>query len=405
MKYIVIIGDGMADYKLPELNNKTPLEVAYTPNLDFMTQNGEIGTAIMVPEEMPPGSDVGILSVLGYDPKLYPMGRGALEAAGLGIKLNSTDVAYRCNLVTLEGEILTDYCAGHITSEEAEELIIALNKELSTDSIVFYPGVSYRHLMVHTGGSEKLQCTRPHDIIGEKYAQYLPVGEGQEIIRELMEKSSDVLSAHPVNQKRISQGKLPANNIWLWGQGKSPSMPTYEEKYGITGAVISAVDLLRGIGHYVGLDIIKVPGATGYLDTNYTGKALCALEALTDHDFVLIHVEAPDETSHAGDIEGKIEAIEALDSKVIGTILSEIENFREYRILALPDHLTPIPLRKHTHGQVPFVAYGTGIHPNGFTEYSEAVAAESSLHFEKGFQLMKWFIERQDTTDLIDGRG
>jgi len=405
MKYIVIIGDGMADYKLPELNNKTPLEVAYTPNMAFMAQNGAIGTAIMVPEEMPPGSDVGILSVLGYDPTLYPMGRGALEAAGLGIKLNSTDVAYRCNLVTLEGEILTDYCAGHISSEEAEELIIALNTELSTDTIVFYPGVSYRHLMMHTGGSEELQCTRPHDIIGEKYAQYLPVGEGQKIIRELMEKSRDVLSAHPVNQKRISQGKLPANSIWLWGQGKSPSMPTYEEKYGITGAVISAVDLLRGIGHYMGLDIIKVPGATGYLDTNYTGKALYALEALTNHDFVLIHIEAPDETSHAGDIEGKIEAIEALDSKVIGTILSEIEIFpnsslrskplsEANRILTLPDHLTPIPLRKHIHGQVPFVAYGTGIYPNGFTEYSEAVAAESSLHFEKGFQLMEWFIKR-----------
>jgi 2,3-bisphosphoglycerate-independent phosphoglycerate mutase len=210
-----------------------------------------------------------------------------------------------------------------------------------------------------------------------------------------MEKSRDVLSTHPVNQKRILQGKLPANSIWLWGQGKSPSMPTYKEKYGITGAVISAVDLLRGIGYYAGLDIIKVPGATGYLDTNYKGKALYALDALKDHDFVLIHVEAPDETSHAGDIDGKIEAIEALDSKVIGTILNEIEippKGRKYRILTLPDHLTPIPLRKHTHGQVPFVAYGTGIHPNGFTEYSEAVAAKSSLHFEKGFQLMEWFL-------------
>ncbi|MFQ6041750.1 MAG: cofactor-independent phosphoglycerate mutase, partial [Candidatus Poribacteria bacterium] len=331
----------------------------------------------------------------------YPMGRGALEAAGLGIRLNHDDVAYRCNLVTLEGDILKDYCADHISSQEAEELIIALNNELGTDSIVFYPGVSYRHLMVHTGGSETLQCARPHDIIGEKYVQYLPVGEGQEIIRGLMEKSCDVLSSHPVNQKRILQGKLPANSIWLWGQGKSPSMPKYEEKYGIKGAVISAVDLLRGIGYYAGLDIIKVPGATGYLDTNYTGKALYALDALKNHDFVLVHIEAPDETSHAGDIDGKIEAIEAIDSKVIGTILSEIENFRDYRILTLPDHLTPIPLRKHTHGQVPFVAYGTGIHPNGFTEYSEAVAAKSLLHFEKGFWLIKWFIERQDTTVLM----
>jgi len=392
MKYIIIVGDGMADYKLPQLNNRTPLEVAHTPNMNFMAQNGAIGTAIMVPEGMPPGSDVGVLSVLGYDPKLYPMGRGALEAAGLGIQLKHDDVAYRCNLVTLEGDILKDYCADHISSQEAEELIIALNNELGTDNIVFYPGVSYRHLMAHAGGSENLHCARPHDIIGEKYVQYLPAGEGQEVIRKLMKKSVNVLSAHPVNQKRILQGKLPANSIWLWGQGKSLSIPKYQEKYGIKGAVISAVDLLRGIGYYAGLDIIKVPGATGYLDTNYTGKALYALRALNDRDFVLIHVEAPDETSHAGDIDGKIEAIEAIDSKVIETILSEIENFREYRILTLPDHLTPIPLRKHTHGQVPFVAYGTGIHPNGFTEYSEAVAAGSSLHFEKGFQLMEWFL-------------
>ena len=216
--------------------------------------------------------------------------------------------------------------------------------------------------------------------------------EGQEILRELIEKSWKVLCAHSVNQKRISEGQLPANSIWPWGQGKAPSMPKHKEKYNITGAVISAVDLLRGIGYYVGLDIIKVPGATGYLDTNYVGKANYAIEALKSHDFVLIHVEAPDETSHAGDINGKTEAIEALDSKVVGTILSEIENFREYRILVLPDHLTPISSRKHAHGPVLFVAYGTGIQANGFTEYSESIAAESSVHFEKGFQLMEWFI-------------
>ena len=402
MKYITIIGDGMADYKLPELNNKTPLEIAHTPNLDFMTQRGVIGTAKIIPENLSAGSDVGILSVLGYDPELYPMGRGALEAAGLGIKLEDSDVAYRCNLVTLEGDTLKDYCAGHITSEEAEELIIALNKELSTNSILFYPGVSYRHLMVHTDGSETLKCARPHDIIGEKYDEYLPVGEGQKIIRELMEKSRDVLYNHPINQKRISQGNLPANSIWLWGQGKSPSMPKYEEKYGAKGAVISAVDLLRGIGYYAGLDIIKVPGTTGYLDTNYTGKALYALDALKNHDFVLVHVEAPDETSHAGDVEGKIEAIEAIDSKVVGTILSEIDNFGEYRILVLPDHLTPILLRKHAHGEVPFVAYGMGICSNGLAEYSEVVATKSSFHFEKGFQLMEWFIrERRQHMAMI----
>lgn len=247
-----------------------------------------------------------------------------------------------------------------------------------------------------------LNCTQPHDIPGEKFAKYFPKGEGQEVIIELIKTSWEMLSGHPINRKRIADGKNPANSIWLWGAGKAPKMPTYKEKFNITGAIISAVALLRGIGRYAGLDIIAVPGATGYLDTNYLGKAKYALAALKDRDLVFIHVEAPDEASHLADINAKIEAIEAIDGKVIGPILSEVSNYPEHRILALPDHLTPIPLRKHAHGQVPFVAYGTNIIPNGFAKYSEAEAAKSQVHFEKGFRLMEWFIGSCQRISITD---
>jgi len=392
MKYIVIVGDGMADYKLPELDDKTPLEVAHTPNLDFLAKNGVLGTAIMVPESLPPGSATGNLSVLGYDPNVYLVGRGAIEAGGLGVQLNSDDVAFRCNLVTLDGDLMKDYSSGHISSAEAKELIALLNDELGTEYTTFYPGVNYRHLMIYKGGSERLNCTQPHDIPGEKFGDYLPKGEGQEAIIKLIKASWEILSEHPINQKRISDGKNPANSIWPWGAGKAPKMPTYKEKYNITGAVITAVDLLRGIGYYAGLDIINVPGATGYLDTNYLGKAEYAIATLKNYDFVYIHVEAPDEASHAADIEAKIGAIEAIDEKVIGTVLNEISVYPEHRILALPDHLTPIPVKTHAHGPIPFVAYGTNITPNGFAKYSEIEAAKSQVHYEQGFKLMEWFI-------------
>lgn len=414
MKYIVIVGDGMADYKLPELNDKTPLEVAHTPNLDFLVKNGVLGTAIMVPESLPPGSAAGNLSVLGYDPKVYLVGRGAIEAGGLGVQLKEDDVAFRCNLVTLAGDIMQDYSAGHISSAEAKELIAVLNEELGTTEITFYPGVNYRHLMIYTGGSERLNCTQPHDIPGEKFADYLPQGDGQETITKLIKASWEILSEHPVNQGRISEGKNPANSIWPWGAGKAPKMPTYKEKYDVTGAVITAVDLLRGIGYYAGLDIINVPGATGYLDTNYLGKAEYALAALKDYDFIYLHVEAPDEASHAADIDAKISAIEAIDDKVIGTIRHKIPpppplgkegrgDFPEYRILALPDHLTPIPIKTHAHGPVPFVAYGAHITPNGFAQYSEPEAAKSPVHYEDGFKLMGWFIEKTSKQRILSG--
>jgi len=402
MKYIIIVGDGMADYTLPELDDKTPLEVAHTPNLDFLTRNGVLGTAVMVPESLPPGSTVGNLSVLGYDPKVYLVGRGAIEAGGLEIQLKDDDVAFRCNLVTLEGDIMKDYSSGHISSAEARELITVLNKELGTAEMTFYPGVNYRHLMIYKGGPETLNCTQPHDIPGKKFANHFPKGEGQEAIIELIKSSWKVLSRHPINRRRLAVGKNPANSVWPWGAGKAPKMPTYKEKYNITGAMITAVDLLRGIGHYAGLDIISVPGATGYLDTNYLGKAEYAIATLKNRDVVYIHVEAPDEASHAADIDAKTKAIEAIDEKVIGTILCEISHYPEHRILALPDHLTPIPLKTHAHGRVPFVAYGTKIAPNGFAKYSEAEAAKSQVHYEEGFRLMGWFIESCQRISITD---
>lgn len=395
MKYIVLVGDGMADYPIPELGNKTPLQVANTPNMDLVANKGVAGTVVTIPEDMPPGSDVANLSVIGYDPKIYYTGRGPLEAGSMGIKLEFDDVAYRCNIVTVENDIMLDYSAGHISSDEAEKLIELIDDELGTEEIKFNAGVSYRHLMIHSGGSEGLECTPPHDITGKKYRDYLPRGEGQEFIRGLMDKSRAILADHPVNNKRVTAGKRPGNMIWPWGQGRAPNMPSFLEKYGFTGAVISAVDLIRGIGYYAGLDIIKVPGATGYLDTNYLGKAEYALESLKKGDFVWVHVEAPDEAAHAGDINAKIKAIEDFDVKVVGTVLYGIEKSREeYLLLVLPDHLTPISVRTHVHGTVPFAACGTRIERDHVNKFSEATAGSGSIHFKEGYMLMPYLVER-----------
>ncbi|MFC1714157.1 cofactor-independent phosphoglycerate mutase [Candidatus Poribacteria bacterium] len=394
MKYMIIVGDGMADYPIPELGSKTPLQVADTPNMDQMARNGISGMVKTIPESLPPGSDVANTSVLGYDPEVYFTGRGPLEAGSMGIKLGSDDIAYRCNIVAVKDDIMVDYSSGHISSEESRELIELIDAELRTEEIRFHPGVSYRHLLVHTGGSGSLECTPPHDITDEKYTDYLPTGAGQEIIRELMEKSRSILADHPVNKKRIAAGKNPGNMIWPWGQGKAPNMPTFDEKYGLTGSVISAVDLIRGIGHYAGLDIIEVPGATGYLDTNYLGKAEYALAALREKDFVWVHVEAPDEASHAGDTKAKIKAIEDFDSMVVGTILRGMEESgEEYLLLVLPDHLTPISVRTHVHGAIPFAACGTRIKSDSVDSFCEAAAESGGTLFEKGHTLMPHLVE------------
>jgi 2,3-bisphosphoglycerate-independent phosphoglycerate mutase len=394
MKYIVLVGDGMADYPIPELGNKTPLEVAETPNMDMVAKKGMSGTAETIPENLPPGSDVANLSVMGYDPNLFYTGRGPLEAGSMGVKVNKGEVAYRCNIVNVNYGIMVDYSAGHILSEESSELINALNENLADDKISFYAGVSYRHLMIHNDGSESLSCTPPHDITDREYENYLPKGNGQDFIRKLMEKSMPILENHPVNKKRIAEGKKSGNMIWPWGQGKAPSMPTFTEKFALTGSVISAVDLIKGIGFYAGLKIINVPGATGYLDTNYLGKAEYALDSLQERDFVLVHVEAPDEAAHAGDIKSKIKAIEDFDKKVVGTIFSEMEkNEKDYMLLILPDHLTPISVKTHVHGAVPYTVCGTNIKSDGIERFCEASASSGAMKFANGYELLPYLIK------------
>ncbi|MEC4686522.1 MAG: cofactor-independent phosphoglycerate mutase [Nitrospirota bacterium] len=400
MKYIVIIGDGMADRPIEELGGKTPLQVAFTPNMDRLARTGTPGKVRTIPKGFSPGSDVANLSILGYNPAKYYPGRAPLEAVSMGVQLDNTDVAFRCNLVTLkynrkrDRAILEDYSAGHISTEEAGELIHALNRKLGDDSITFYPGMSYRHLMVWKNGEYELECVPPHDIIGKEITGYLPVGKGEDIIRNLMTMSVEVLEGHPVNKKRVSEGKLPANSIWLWGQGRKPDISTFREKYGISGALVSAVDLTKGLGIYAGFEILKVPGVTGYLDTNYMGKAEYALKALDKHDFVYIHVEAPDEAGHGGNYRDKIRAIEDFDALVVGTVMRGVRSFEQYRILLMPDHPTPVEMRTHTADPVPFVIYdSTDVKDNPVTFDESITERDGIVVIEEGHRLMDYFIK------------
>ncbi|MEE8329882.1 MAG: cofactor-independent phosphoglycerate mutase [Thermodesulfovibrionia bacterium] len=415
MKYIVLIGDGMADMPIKKLGYKTCLQKASTPNMDRIAAQGEPGSLKTIPSGFAPGSDVANLSVFGYNPSKYYSGRAALEAAYRGVKLKPGDIAFRCNLVTLkftgsknrDNALMQDYSAGHISTREATLLIKAINNKLGSDRVVFYPGMSYRHLMVWKKGKQKTHCTPPHDITGKKIKNYLPEGNGGSFLRELMEKSTEILMAHPVNKKRIELGLPPANNLWFWGQGKSVYIPKFKEKYNLKGTVISAVDLIKGLGICAGFDVMPVKGATGYLDTNYIGKARAALRALESVDIVYLHVEAPDEASHSGNIKEKIKAIENFDTKVVGTVLRGIKKFKKYSILLLPDHATPVSIKSHTDDPVPFAIYrsaGSDSHrgcrgkgmKNAKPEiksFSEDICKTKHLRvFEKGYKLMDYFI-------------
>jgi 2,3-bisphosphoglycerate-independent phosphoglycerate mutase len=409
MKYIILLGDGMADRPLEELGGKTCLQAAKTPNLDQLATLGEVGMVHTVPEGFSPGSDVANLSVMGYDPRKYFTGRSPLEAASIGVELAPDDIAFRCNLVTLRiisgkspatgkgrRAIMEDFSAGHITTQEARLLIEEIDSKLGTDRIRFYPGVSYRHLMVWKHGKDKIECTPPHDILDKDIQDYLPSGEGEDTINTLMEASHDLLLAHPVNKARQESGKRQANSIWLWGQGKRPTMPTFREKYGLEGSMISAVDLTKGLGMYAGFDVINVPGATGWLDTNYVGKAEHALWALKTKDIVYLHVEAPDEAGHTGDLKNKLRAIEDFDEFVVGNIIHGMKQFDEYRILSLPDHPTPIALRTHTADPVPFVIYdNTKERKGGPVTYDEKIAdRKDALIFKDGYLLMDYFLKK-----------
>lgn len=395
MKYVILQGDGMPDHRLHELQNKTPLEIAETPNLDYIAKRAvSFGMVKTIPESLPPGSDVGNLTVLGYDPLIYYTGRSPLEAASIGVELGENDVALRCNLVTISSEngseIMDDYSAGHISDEEAEELINTINEELGGENIKFYSGVSYRHLVVWTGGNKDIQTTPPHDISGKEISAYLPEGDGTSKLVELIERSKEILKGHPVNKNRISEGKSPATSIWLWGQGTAPNMPSFKELYGIEGSVISAVDLVKGIGHYAKMKVIDVPGATGYLDTNYEGKVEYALNSLEDVDLTMIHIESTDETGHVGKVELKIQAIEDFDKRVVGPVLEGIKRYNDYRILVMSDHPTPIDIRTHVNEPVPFAVFSSDNRDikNDSYVYTEDSASHSGVFIDPGWKLV-----------------
>lgn len=392
MKVIILLGDGMSDIAYNELGNKSPLQYAATPNMDFMAQHGQVGLAHTVPVGLPPGSDVANLSVFGYDPRVCYTGRSPLEAISMGVVLGPDDVAFRMNLVSLKPQgssiYMQDFSAGHISTAEAHDLVATLQKELGSPEIEFHAGVGYRHLMVWRGGKDGMRSTPPHDITGKAILDALPRGDGADILNNIMNHSQMVLYNHPVNIHRKERGDLPANSVWLWGHGKTPRIETYLEKFGLTGAVISAVDLIKGIGICAGLDIINVEGATGYIDTNYLGKGQAALVALESHDFVYVHVEAPDEASHAGNMQHKLQAIEDFDRQVVGTVLEGIKKYDDFAILCMPDHPTPVRLMTHTSEPVPYVIYrgGTG-EGNGAVSYDEFQARCTGLVAE-GHTLM-----------------
>ncbi|MFH0912965.1 MAG: cofactor-independent phosphoglycerate mutase [Candidatus Omnitrophota bacterium] len=400
MKYIVLVGDGMADYPVKELEERTPLEVARTPNMDFIAKHGSLGRIKTIPPKMAPASDVAHICIFGYDPLKYYTGRGPLEAANLGVDLEENDFAFRCNLVTASADTLVDYSAGHISSNEAAILIDFIDRNLGSEEVKFYPGVSYRHLMlmknVTKGQFENLECKPPHDITGQSISKNLPKGKGADTLVKLMQDSRKILESQEINMVRIDLKENPGNMIWLWGQGRKPNLPSFHARYGLSGSVISAVDLIKGLGKILGLDVIKVPGATGYYDTDYEGKAKAALRSLEEKDFVFVHVEAPDEAGHNGDLREKITAIERFDQLVVGTILNAFKHKENFRILVLPDHATPVSLKTHTCDIVPFGMFGKGILGRGFLNYSEKEAGKSDLHFEKGYELMEHFIKASE---------
>lgn len=396
MKYIVIVPDGMFDHPLEALEQRTPLEVARTPNMDALIQQGMGGMVKTIPDALPPGSDVGNMAILGYDPLTCLTGRSPLEAANMGIELSDNEVSFRCNLVTERDGTMIDYSAGHIRTDEASLLIEALNEELGSDNVTFYPGKSYRHILVLKSDTPekylKLKTVPPHDIIDKQIAEYLPQGEQDAQIRDLMARSREVFAGHSVNQVRIDLQEDPATMIWLWGQGTKPQLVPFKEKFGLSGSIISAVDLVNGIGRLAGLNIIDVPGATGYFDTNYVGKAEYGLKSLDQKDYVYIHIESPDEAGHLGNYKEKIRAIENIDKHIVGPAREYVDNNTDVRLLVLPDHPTPVAMRTHAHEPVGFVMYGKGIEHNGAQSYTEGTSQELGLKFQSGEEMIEWFV-------------
>ncbi len=394
MKYVIVLTDGAADYPLEELAGRTPLEAAATPHLDRLALQGAGGRLKTIPAGLTPGSDVANLSILGYNPGRQYTGRGPLEAASLGVSLADDDVAFRCNLVTVSDNILADYSAGHISSREGGVLIGLLEERLGGQGLRFYPGKSYRHLLVVKEqlleeGHGGLRTTPPHDITGQAIAPHLPRGRGSRILKDLITQSRIILAEQEVNEIRIDLGENPANMIWPWGEGKQPDLEPFRDRFGVNGALISAVDLLQGIARIIGMGVIEVPGATGYFDTDYAGKGQAARKALEDYDLVYLHVEAPDEAGHGGNITEKIKALERIDEHIIGPLLAAGEERGDLRIAVLPDHATPIAVRSHVCDPVPFVIWGKGIKPDRMEALTEKESLRGRYRQRNGHKFMK----------------
>lgn len=393
MKYAIIVPDGMADRPIEKLGGKTPLEMAETANMDKVVYIGRLGRVKTVPKGMAAGSDVAIMSVLGYDPLQHHPGRASLEAANLGMTVSEDDAVFRCNLVTISDGAMADYSAGQITTKEAEVLVATLNEKLSTETVSFHLGTGYRHIMLLRGGASiSPKCFPPHDILLKNISKYLPSGDGADVLTNIMERSGLILAEHEVNRVRIDLGENPANMVWLWGMGLTPHIPSFRESYELTGAVVAAVDLVKGLAKIIGWDQVDVAGATAGLDTNYEGKGDAAIDALKEHDLVLVHIEATDEAGHAGNISAKIDAIHEVDAHIVGPIMRYLQEQEDYRLLVLPDHPTPIELRTHSADPVPFALCGSNVAPDHHETFTETQADESDLLIEPGHELMEYFL-------------
>lgn len=395
MKYVIILPDGAADEPVERLGNRTPLSAASKPNIDWIAVNGRQGRVTTVPNGFAPGSDVATMSLLGYDPRVNHSGRAPLEAAARRISVRADQLVFRANFVTLHDGVMQDFTAGHISQKEADRLIADLNDRLAGEGCTFHAGVSYRNLMVASNVADvNPKCTPPHDIPDQPVAEYLPRGPGKEWALRVMERARDVLRQHDVNMVRRDLGENPATDVWLWGQGRPKALERFSSRFGISGAVIAAVDLIRGLARTVGMEVIDVPGATGYLDTDYAAKGAAAVAALQTHDLVIVHIEAPDEAGHLGDADAKTTAIERIDEHIAGPLLGALRAFDRWRIMVVPDHPTPVARRIHTSTPPPFCLAGHMVQPVLRQPFSEAAAASSDLQVDPGHELMEYFLRR-----------
>jgi len=392
-KYAIIIPDGAADEPLEQFGNKTPLEVADTPNMDKISERGRLGMVRTVPEGMEPGSDVAQMSLLGYDPRKYYTGRAPIEAVARNVQLSPEDWVFRCNLVTIADGKMADHSAGHISTEEGAQLIEELNEQVANDKVRFYTGVSYRHLLVLKGFDMDVKTCPPHDYIGQPVEKILPRGKGAEFLIDLMMRSQQFFHNHDINKVRMDLGENQVSSIWLWGQGKKAKLESFSKRFGLKGAAITAVDLVRGLAKLIGFDLIEVPGATGFIDTNYEGKGAAAAKALKKYDIVVVHIEAPDEAGHSGNAESKKKAIEQIDKHVVGPVYEAIQKYPSWRIMVLPDHPTPVKTGAHCGDPVPFAIAGANVEGIFQAPFSESNAAKSGLRIDNGYELMEYFLK------------